>query len=84
MEPNTTRRRVDIGENVYQELDREARWLGIASGALATLLIRDGLARMTRTPASPHFALPADRNGGANPPPTLEILLQKGRGDGDT
>lgn len=48
----TPRRRVDLDEDTYALLERQARWYHVSVNALATLLIREGadadLAAMSR------------------------------------
>ena len=59
------RRRIDIGENVYLELERVARWLGMSKHDLATLLVYEGIERMKRD-VSPAIGLAGIREPAAH------------------
>lgn len=48
MPSSTNRRRVEIDADVYDMLERHARWLHIPVAATATMLIREGLDRYER------------------------------------
>lgn len=48
MPTSPSRRRIEVPVEVYDELERQARWLHIPVTNLATLLLHEGLERMRR------------------------------------
>lgn len=64
METTPSRRRIDVRSELYEELDRQARWLHMAPSALAAMLITEGLERMDREASRRAAVLEADKLAG--------------------
>lgn len=72
MPSSPNRRRIEIPEEVYDMLDREARWLHIPVTALATMLCREGVERLQQR-FSPATLIAQE----GSPSPTLAELQRR-------
>jgi len=72
MPVSPNRRRLEIDAEVYDMLEREARWLHISVTAFATMLLREGVERVSHR-FSPAQLIASE----GSPSPTLAELQRR-------